>query len=426
MKAVDAVHATTDTPEPIALRTLMLGYGLAAAGPIAVAGANFLLSFSMLRLESAEAFGSFTFLFVAAAFMISLSGALFAAPMQALFAADRSVAAVVLRATGLVMTIALPAYIALGLAFGLTTLAAISYGLFAALTILRTVGRAWCYSIEQPRCVTLSDMTYAVVTLLVFGGAVLIEHSVPAGAVYFALAAGAALAVACLGRDFALLFWRSRAARLRLYSSIWMGQSRWSLLAVSANELAANAHIYLLTLFAGAASVAPIAAGALLVRPINVVQNALVEFERAQMARSLAVGAMDAVRRSVRFFSGTVLLAWLATVVLAALLLIVQPDIVIPQGYSHADVYLATALWSAVWLVIAIQLPFNVLLQAADQFSVLSRATVTAAVVSVAGVLFAITVAQPVWTVAALVPGWLVSTALVGLAARKVLGTQAS
>jgi hypothetical protein len=399
----------------------MLGYLLAAAGPIAVAGANFLLSFSMLRFASAEVFGSFVFLFAAAAFMISLAAALFAAPMQALFADDQEIAHTVIRATTLVMLVALVIYLGLGLAFGLPVFTAASYGTFAMLTVLRTVGRAWCYTVEHPRRVTVSDTTYAIVTLATFVGTVALGGAEPARAVYPALACGAALAVCVFGKDFAGLVWRSRHARLSGYRRVWIGQSRWSLLAVSANEMAANAHIYLLTLFAGVATVAPVAAGALLLRPINVVQNALVEFERAQMARALAANAMARVARSIRLFRATLLLAWLGTVILAAVLLLFWPDIVIPEEYGLATVSLATALWAAVWLMISIQLPFNVLLQAADRFSILSRASVTAATISIAGVMLAILLGKPVWTVAALVPGWLVSTAMVAGAARRLL-----
>ena len=412
------MDVTSDPSGPASLRKLISGYSLAAAGPITVAGANFLLSFSILRLESAQAFGSFTFLFVAAAFMISLAGALFAAPMQALFSADAAIVAIVLRATTLVMMVILPAYVALGLQFGLTTPAAISYGVFAALTILRTVGRAWCYTMERPRRVTLSDIAYAVATLLIFVGSMAIGHLAPDRAVYPALMGGTVSASAVLGRDFAVQLWRARRARLSAYRTIWMGQSRWSLLAVSANELAANAHIYLLTLFVGTATVAPVAAGALLLRPVNVVQNALVEFERARMARSLSRGARTEVDRSVRAFRTAVLLAWLGTIGLAGMLLLFRPELVIPQHYKHGDVYLATTLWALVWLVIAIQLPLNVLLQAADRFSILSRASVTAAIISVAGVLIAITVGRPIWTIAALIPGWLVSTAIIRRAVR--------
>jgi hypothetical protein len=199
-----------------------------------------------------------------------------------------------------------------------------------------------------------------------------------------------------------------------------MAQSRWSLLAVSANELAANAHIYLLTLFVGAATIAPVAAGALLVRPVNVIQNALVEFERARMARSLSLGAGAEVDRSILWFRATLVLAWLGTIGLAALLLLFRPELVIPNSYERGDVYLATTLWALVWLVIANQLPLNVLLQAAGRFGVLSRASVSAAIVSITGVLIAIAIGQPIWTIAALVPGWMVSTIIIGRAAREV------
>jgi hypothetical protein len=397
-------------------------YVMAAAGPIAVAGANFLVSFSMLRLEPPGTFGTFTFLFAAAMFTISLSGALFGAPMQALQTADQSsrsaiVATVVPTAT-VTAFVAWPAFVLVGLALGLEPLTATFYGAFGMLTILRSVGRAWCYVAEERWRVTTSDVSYAVVTLGILAVSVVWVHVAPERAVYPALAFGMAAAVASLGPGFVTLLCSPRRVALRRYAATWRAQSRWSLLSVTAIEAVANAHIYLLTTLVGATAVAPIAASALLVRPINVIQNALIEYERPQMARFLGTGAMREVDRSIMLFRIVLLLVWAVTVIFSGAIVLFRPDLVFPASYDLTTVRLAATLWAAVSLVIVIQVPNNVLLQAGGNFRELAQASVWASVVSVPAVLLVIATAQPVWTIAAILPGWFVSTIVVHRAAR--------
>lgn len=393
-------------------------YVLAASGPILVAAINFLLSLTMLKLASPAGFGTFVFLFTAAMFLIAVSSALFAAPMQASLASNPEVAATMIGVTRLVALLVAPAYAGLGRIYGLGLLPALAYGAFAALTIVRTLGRAWCYARDQPGRVAASDALYTVVTAGTFAGGVLIFGHAAATAVFPALALGVAGGTLALGGRFLALLIDRRAGAVSGYRAIWQGQSRWSLLAVTTNELTANAHIYLLTLLSGAAAVAPIAASALLMRPINVVQNALAEFERGQMAGLLARRATPALRRAIRFFRIVLLVAWGMTALLAAAILAFDPRLILPSDYDLALLSLAVGLWAAVWLITVLQLPENVLLQAGGRFRELSRASVMASGVSVAGVLIAIALNQPVWTIAALIPGWLTCLAIVHRAAR--------
>lgn len=395
-------------------------YVLAAAGPIGVAATNFFLSFSMLRLDTPDAFGTFSFLFAAALFTIALSAALFGAPMQAHHAdvaVDRSTMVSAVAAAAIVgAAIAGPAFALLGGRLGLSTVGALCYGVFAMLTILRCLGRAWCYAIERPWAVTLSDASYAVGTLGTFAGLSLVGAA-PEHAVYPALALGTAAAVASLGRRSAALLRRPRWATLRGYGAIWQSQARWSLLGVTATEMTANAHIYLLTLLAGPATVAPVAASALLLRPINVIQNALIEYERPQIGRFLRAGAVNEVVRSVRLFRAVLLIIWAGTVALATAIMLLRPTLIFPASYDLSIVRLGVALWAGVSLAILLQVPVNILLQAGGEFRPLARASVVAAVVSVGGVLIAIGVAAPIWTIAAIGLGWLVSMAVVARAA---------
>jgi hypothetical protein len=286
------------------------------------------------------------------------------------------------------------------------------------LTILRCVGRAWGYAVERPWRVTLSDTSYAVVTLGTFAVAVGLADATPTRAVYPALALGSAAAIGAIVGPFTALVKRPFRSALARYGVIWRGQSSWSLLSVIATEAGANAHIYLLTLFTGGAAVAPVAAGALLLRPLNVLQNALSDYERPQIARFLDAGTYGEVDRSLRLFRAVLLLVWIVTVALAAAILTFQPSLIVSSGYDLAAVRLAAALWAGVTLVILIQLPSNVLLQSGGEFRRLSRASVVAAAFSVTGVLVSIALGEPVWSIAAIGLGWFATLVMVLRAAR--------
>jgi hypothetical protein len=393
-------------------------------GPVFVAVTNFSLSFGMLRLEPPEAFGTFAFLLAAAWFTVGISSAMFGAPMQALHideeqpAAAGIVTAIISVATAAAL-VAAPAFAMLGFALGLSLSTCACYGIFVTLTILRTVGRSWSYTKAGAKRVAISDISYAGTTLATFALTLAWANVAAAPAAYIALALGSAAGAMSFGNPFVALLRLPDGQARRRYATIWRQQSRWSLLGTVATELMANAHIYLLTFLGGAAALAPVAATALLVRPINVVQNAMIEYERPQIALFLAQGAMGEVDRSVFLFRSVLLLAWCATAALAAAILAFRPESIFPPSYDLATVRLASVLWLAVWLVIIVQIPVNVLLQAGGDFRILAAASLAAAATSVAGVLIAIAAAKPVWTVAAMVPGWLVSSVIIERAARK-------
>ncbi len=401
-------------------------YALAGIGPVALAGTHFALSFVMLRLHTPAAFGTFTFLFVAAQFTVALSSALFGAPLQSfastrMSGADGRGAAVFAVANALAMVVAI-SFLVLGLTMELPGAAAACYGVYTGSMIVRWLGRAWCYAADRPGRAASSDIVYAGITLACLAAATTGDLLSADSAIYAALSAGALTSLLPFGKEYVALAWRRPTRRLwETYRTIWQDHSRWSLLGVTATELAANAHVYLVTLFAGTSAVAPLAAAALLLRPMNVVQNALSEYERAQMAGLLADQAFADLQRSRRFFLAVLLLAWCATGVIAWTILHVSPEIVLSGHYDVTTIRWAALGWFVIALLIVLQMPSSVMLQAAGRFRALAKATLFSSATNVAGVVIVLMIAAPIWTVGVMVIGWGVELVLVRRAARRLL-----
>lgn len=399
-------------------------YLLAGIGPVTLAATHFAISFSMLRLDVPAAFGIFTFLFVAAQFTVALSAALFGAPLQALAgvrdAEERDdAAAAIMTATMLMAFVVGGVFTVLALAMGLWGTAAAWYGLYTATMILRWVGRSWSYAADRPWRPALSDVTYGLVTLGTFGLASYVLGGVPESVAYAALALGSATSLIAFGRGYAaLLIARPKRRAWYAYGAIWQSQSRWALLGVVTTEAVANAHIYMVTVAAGVTAIAPLAAAALLLRPINVVQNALIDFERPQMAALIATGALDELRRTMRLFLGVLLAAWFVSAAFALGVVWFAPSLVFSQDYDLGVIEQASLSWVLVTLLILLQVPASVMLQAAGDFQRLARATIWSALVSIAAVATVLALVDPVWTIAAMALGWLVDFVLVGRAAR--------
>lgn len=399
-------------------------YLLAGLGPVVLAGTHFLLSFAMLRLETPAAFGTFTFLFVAAQFTVALSMALFGAPLQTLSSTPEpqraQSASAILSAASITAAVFAVSFGVLASAMALPAPAALCYGAYTGMMILRWVGRAWAYANDRPVSTAVSDISYGGLSLLAFGAAAYGLRLQPETACYGALALGAAASLLAFGAPYwsQLIAMPSRRS-WRSYRDTWRRQSRWALLGVVASEAAANTHVYLVTLSAGAAAMAPLAAAALLLRPLNVVQNALGEYERPQMARLIAAGETAELRRTMRLFFWVLMLAWLSAVGLAVGVLRLAPQLVFPPDYDLSLVGTAALSWIGVTLLILMQVPANIMVQAAGGFRLLARAVIWSSLVNVAVVALALLFLAPVWTIAAMALGWLVDLVLVQRAARR-------
>lgn len=297
-------------------------YLQAASGPVVTAVAHFVLSLLLLHALAPEAFGRLSFLLVASQLGCGIWSALFCAPLAVLLArsgreedADAdTVRRCILTVNLAGAAVSLPLFLLLALGIGTSLLAALLFAAYAACYLLRCLARAFAYAAGQPLRVMTSDFAYSAVLL----AGLFVMWRAPAYATPAAscalLLGGAVAGLLPFGREYVAAQCTLAAAKdFRAYSGIWRRHSQWSLLGVLTTEATTNAHAYLLALFIGPVAFAPVAASALLIRPIGVVVNALGEFERPRIASLIGKGDMGAAFRSLRILRIVLALTWIGS-----------------------------------------------------------------------------------------------------------------
>lgn len=391
----------------------LMRYSLATVGPVGSAGAQFALSLVLLRVLDTSAFGSFSFLLVASQFSWGIWSALFCAPLPILLTTgDDSSRRLMLRSlftTNLfAAVIAFALFLLLGLALGLTVTAAGLFAAYAAVALLRWFARALAYATGTPLRTTASDITYSV-TLL--GGAALASfgHTATLDLAYAVLLLGASLGLLPFGRAYlAGQFIHVSPRNVAGYGLVWRQHSGWSLLGVLTTEATANSYAYIVTLAYGPQGFAPLAASALITRPIHVAMNALTEFERARMARQIGDRRIELAMASVRFFRYVLVSAWIVTAIGIAALLYSAPRRIFPPQYDSSVLASGAALWMAVAGIRLLRAPYSTLLQAAGAFRPLAFASVLSSGISIPTVIALLAAGGPLWSIGGILAGEIV------------------
>lgn len=384
-------------------------YGLASIGPVGSAGAQFVVSVQLLHVLDPGAFGTFSFLLVASQFSLGLWSALFCAPMPILLTGDETRDGPMRRclmSTNLSLAIvALAIFAALGVILRADPIASLLFAAYAMAMLLRWFARAYAYATGRPWRTMASDILY---TLVLLGGVGLVAatRATSAAPAYASLLAGAALSLAPFGpRYLKQQFGEFSLGALASYARVWREHSGWSLTGVLTTEATANAHAYIVTLISGATAFAPLAASALLMRPIGVVTNALTEFERPQMARQLARDHGREALAIMRFFRIMLIAAWAVTVVAALALMRYGPTLLFPKSYDRSYLMIGTLLWLAIAGVRTARTAESVLLQAAGQFKPLAHASMISCGVSLVGVLALLVLGGPLYSLGGVLLG---------------------
>jgi hypothetical protein len=388
----------------------VLRYGGASIGPIGSAGAQFLLSLVLLRALPQRDFGAFSFLLTASQLSWGLWSAMFCAPLPILFHStqgqERSRLLTCLFSTNILVAIlACPLFAILAVALKLPMTAVILFAAYGSIALLRWFARAYAYANGTPLRTTFSDIAYAA-ALLVGILIILLDGSKSLNVAYGALLVSAALGLLPFGPDYLKKQFASFSfTAVPRYWSIWKQHSGWSLIGVLTTEATANSHVYIVTAWFGPKAFAPIAASALLIRPINVAMNALVEFERAQMARAIGALRFNEAFAAASFFRKAMIAAWIATMIAVAILLYYAPHALFPRQYPLSFLMIAGVLWMLVAAVRLLRMPESALLQAAGQFRPLALASVVSSGFSVVAVTVLLVFAGVLWSIVGILIG---------------------
>ena len=399
-------------------------YGLATIGPVGGAASQFILSVQLLHALQPSSFGSFSFLLVASQFGGGLWSALFCAPLPILLTqGDEPERRAMLRClfvTNLALAgLAFSVFWILGTWLGTPNVASMLFAAYAAVALLRWFARAHAYAVGAPLRTITSDLLYSAV-LLAGVGLIALSGSNTVELPYAALLVSAALGLLPFGwRYLDQQFIRISLRDLPRYADVWRRHSSWSLTGVVTTEATVNAHAYLVTFFFGPAAFAPVAASALIIRPIGVVMNAVTDFERPDLARQIDDSRLGGVMRSIRAFRVVLIAAWVATAIAAAGLMTYAPGLIFPSHYDSAYLATGAALWMAVAGIRLLRTPEGTLLQAAGAFRSLAYASIGSSVVSVAAVAVVLAAGGPMWSIVGILFGEAVIAAWIWRAAQR-------
>ena len=409
----------------------LLRYGVASIGPIGSAGCQFLLSLILLKTLNTKDFGAFSFQLITAQLSLGIWSALFCAPLPIILArlgdSDGKVAEQSMFTTNLLFCmVAAIVFFGISFAVGSDLVSSILFGAYAAMSLMRWFARAYAYAKGTPLRTVASDIVYAV-TLLAAIAVIFIEESSSLPLAFGALLFSAAIGLIPFGKDYFLgQFVRLKAGGLSFYRQVWKEHSRWSLAGVITTEATANSQAYLVTAILGATAFAPIAASAIIVKPISVAMNALTEFERAKMARQLSAGEQDSVTYSMGMFRIAMVMVWLGVAAAVVALFATKPSLVFPESYDLKFIMTASAIWIAIAGVRVLRGPESTFLQASGEFRPLAMASVVSSGFSLLSVLVLLLWQGALWSLIGILLGECVFALFIWLQARKILGARKS
>jgi O-antigen/teichoic acid export membrane protein len=396
-------------------------YALAVFAPASTSAAHLVVQLLLLATLTPAEFGAFAFLMIVVQFGFGLSNALVSTPYTVEVSSHAQP-----RQDMRAMFLAANAVFALG--FGLCVYFVGSmvgnggwiplFSIYALLAMIRWFGRAHNYAMLRPAASGISDIVYAV-TLVIAVAVLAWGEKLDMESVAFAFVVATLLACLCLGGDFVARQLGLRGfAQLAGYRPVWRDQSRWTLLGVVTTESTGNIHSYFVTLLAGPAAFAPIGAAALFVRPVLLSVSSLSQLEIPILGRAIASGDIEKAEATRRRFLNALLAIWVATSALAYAVIAFAPSVIIKPDYALDEVELAVVLFLVISLFQVWQGPNSALLQAARLFKDLSKASVASCAFSITGVLIALAVLPPVYSLAGIAIGQLVMAALLARLSR--------
>jgi hypothetical protein len=393
-------------------------YILSAFGPLSVSGAHFLATLVLLHSLGDVAFGQFSFALVVAGLCLGLTDGLLSAPVSSIVHAAPANQQAVIN-TYFKSSLVLGGCLVIGVfatmvSSGAPTLPSALFGVYGGLMSVRLFSRVHEYAFGRIRNVVLSDVLYSSTVL--FGTIGLSTTTgITLGSAALVMATGGALALLPFGRRLFLAFWLAlRAGSLRGYWDTWQNISRWSMLGVVTSEITMNVHAYLVAFIAGAGAFAPIAVGALFMRPFSLISGALQDQERPAMARNIANGDPKRALTITNEFRLVLYAIWIATLALTVAVIVWFPGLLIRHNYSKPLILEAVVFWTLISAVRGYRGPEAVLLQAAGQFKLLANASLRTSAISLLAALILLLRFGPVASLGGVLLGDIVMMFIIG------------
>ncbi len=392
----------------------------AIGGSAGMALTSLVLALCLMQKGTIEEYGLFAFLLVTQALANGFSNAMLGSPLLIVLSeaeknnsvtAIHKVSSFMLANLLLCLTFAV---VQAGIVWSFTQDPALTliYAFSAFITTLRWFGRSYCNNSHQPGRVVFSDAGYTLASLCLAAWMFFIDNvSLHSFGVLTAVAA--VIALPLLGRDFTTIqFIKVFGANIAGFIEGWHKQGKHALLGVLTTEGTLNSHSYMITLFFGPAAFAPIAAAALLFRPVMVVLTSLAQIERPRLRQLLATKQVFEAKASLLRYRSINSGFWFINCVLAALVLLFLLDFYWQDVNSTSTLILAAVFFALIQGSRAISSTYNVFLQAADKFKVLSLVTLKTSLLTIPLVFLMLQFFEPVFSLIGIFAGELVVFAL--------------
>jgi O-antigen/teichoic acid export membrane protein len=380
---------------------------LATGGTAMMAAAHFIGSIVVLHNFGKTEFGLYSFMFTAMQLTNGISNAMICAPYSVNAQQSDHTDAdekLYFQVNLLFCSLAGAGAFALGWMVGLWQ-ASLTFSVWIFFSAIRWFLRNYCFSKEVPLDVFISDFAYSLVFCC---GLVLLVIIPNEFLMVGVTAAAAALAGLLVNREF-LHQQRVSAgfSLLRNYLPIWKEQSRWALLGVTTTEATANAHAWLVTLWAGPAAFAPIAAAGLFFKPMGLIASAMTQVERPEIARLVARQKYSEIRFRLKQFRLILMSALGMTICAIVAYWFLIGDRLIKPGYDAKQLLVALVLLASISLVSSWRMPESVAMQALSKFKALSVASVYSGLFTVVLAILLITMFDSVYSLIAVLLGQL-------------------
>ncbi|MDD9912574.1 MAG: hypothetical protein OXR68_08555 [Alphaproteobacteria bacterium] len=307
--------------------------------------------------------------------------------------------------------------------WGQTWVTILSGALFVVCFLLRFAARGFSYALRQPNDATRSDVVYIFTGLLSLACIYYVTgYKLDIAQAFLGVSIGSVLSLFIVTKGWLQRqIFRCWQAPIGSYKDIWKESGRWGLVGVVPVEAVNNGPSYLISFWLGPAAFAPIAVSVLFFRPVSIFLTALRSLETPKMAKDLAVHDWNGVRNTSLFTMGVLVSSWL---VLMLAVWFVWPLIelhFLDGKYDASEVWLATMLWGAVFLVRSLREIPSIFFHANRQIQYFTKASFVAGGVSVVLMFILLVMFGAAWSLLALVIGEILLCAILVVNALKVI-----
>lgn len=267
---------------------------------------------------------------------------------------------------------------------------ALSSGFLGTTFLWRHFSRGINFAQQTPLGATKGDFAYAISGSLALGFVLLQnDNQLSLGLVFNVLSFSCIFSLVFTGNNFLKLqfldFYKAEFAK---YYKIWQESARWILFGVLSTEATVNSHGYIISFLAGPQAFAPLAAAAVLFKPLGVIINSLNSLERPRLAVQFINKNVEGFKRTSIQYLVVLLLCWLCICIGVFIFWPWLYTQLFVGKYDSETIILALILWACVFFVnICRSLP-SLIMQSKIQFKRLSFITIITAPITVISVIF--------------------------------------